>query len=73
MSETPEEKEAFEKADEAVEEAGWREERKVEPWARLGPLGFGWLWWLRGFRAKDEAKPGSEGLREALHEDDEKS
>jgi hypothetical protein len=67
MSETPEQEAAFDKADEIVDEAGWREEGRMRSWMRLG----GWRLWPFGPRL--DPPPGGPGLREALHEDDEKS
>jgi hypothetical protein len=66
---TPEQEEAFEKADEAVEDAGWREEKRMRSWMWFGGVGFG-SWF---FRPKLDPPPGGPGLRDALHEDDEKS
>jgi hypothetical protein len=66
MSETPEQKQASDKVDDMIDEAGWREERKAS-WWRWGALGSRWYRW------KLDPPPGSRGLRDALHEDDEKS
>jgi len=66
MSESSEQKEAFDKVDDLVDEAGWREERK---WFFGGWLGLRrWPFW-----SKTDPPAGGPGLRDALHGDDEKS
>jgi hypothetical protein len=77
VAESPEEKEALEKLDEATREEAWTEEDKEL--GREGQYVFrlGWLTSLFHpvrFWSKGDPPPGSEpGLREALHEDDAQS
>jgi hypothetical protein len=77
VGESPEEKEALAKLDDETREVGWEEEDMEL--AREGQFlfGFGWLTSIFHpirFWSKGDPMPGSEhGLREALHDDDQKN
>jgi hypothetical protein len=76
VAESPQEKEALEKLDEATREVGWDEEDKELAREGQFSFGFGWLTSIfhpLRFWSKGDPMPGSEaGLHDALH-DDEKS
>jgi hypothetical protein len=76
MAESPEEKEALAKLDEATRQVAWSEEDKELARERRFFLGGGWLTsWLHPIRFWNKGEPslGSPGLDDTLDADDEKT